>query len=60
MSLNFPDSPSLNDTYTANGTTWIWDGTVWAIRFKTARIDGGVAYSVYTAEQTLDGGTASG
>lgn len=29
MALNFPDSPSLNDTYTFNGNTWIWDGTVW-------------------------------
>jgi hypothetical protein len=60
MAINFPNSPNVDDTYTANGTTWIWNGTVWAIRFKTSRIDGGTAYSVYTDEQTIDGGTASG
>lgn len=27
--LNFPTSPSLNDTYTANGSTWKWNGTSW-------------------------------
>ena len=29
MALNFPDSPSVNDTYTVGSTTWTWDGTVW-------------------------------
>jgi hypothetical protein len=27
--LNFPSSPSVNDTYTANGRTWRWNGTSW-------------------------------
>ena len=27
--LDFPASPSVNDTYTANGKTWKWNGTVW-------------------------------
>ena len=27
--LNFPASPSVNDTYTANGQTYKWDGTLW-------------------------------
>ena len=31
MALNFPDSPSTNDTYSAGGTTWIWDGTLWKV-----------------------------
>ena len=30
MAINFPDSPSVDDTYTAAGRTWVWDGTVWA------------------------------
>lgn len=25
--LNFPNSPSPNDTYEANGRLWVWDGT---------------------------------
>lgn len=27
--LNFPASPSVNDTYSANGGTWRWDGVAW-------------------------------
>lgn len=27
--LDFPTSPTLNQTYTANGLTWKWDGTSW-------------------------------
>jgi hypothetical protein len=29
MSINFPDSPTLNQQFTSGGTTWIWDGTKW-------------------------------
>lgn len=27
--LNFPTSPTLNQIYTANGSSWSWDGTSW-------------------------------
>lgn len=27
--LNFPSSPNVNDTYTANGKSWKWDGISW-------------------------------
>ena len=27
--LNFPSSPSINQQYTANGSTWTWDGVSW-------------------------------
>lgn len=27
--LNFPVSPTLNQVYTANGVSYIWDGTSW-------------------------------
>jgi hypothetical protein len=27
--LNFPSSPTLNQQYTANGSTWTWDGVSW-------------------------------
>jgi hypothetical protein len=27
--FNFPNSPSTNDTYTANGVTFKWNGTIW-------------------------------
>jgi hypothetical protein len=29
--LNFPASPSVDDLYTANGSTWKWDGTSWNV-----------------------------
>ena len=28
-SLNFPNNPSLNQIYTANNTSWQWNGTSW-------------------------------
>lgn len=27
--INFPDSPFVNDTYSFNGRTWKWDGSNW-------------------------------
>ena len=30
MAIDFPNSPTTGDTYTAGGRTWQWDGTVWA------------------------------
>lgn len=29
MPLSFPTSPTLNQTYTYSGRTWIWTGSVW-------------------------------
>jgi hypothetical protein len=29
MALDFPSSPSVNDTYSSGGVTYTWDGTVW-------------------------------
>lgn len=29
MAINFPDSPTLNELFTAAGRTWKWDGTTW-------------------------------
>jgi len=36
MAVNFPNSPSTNDTHTENGFTWKWDGTVWIIQSTAA------------------------
>jgi len=30
MAIDFPSSPSLNDTYSYGGNTWQWDGESWA------------------------------
>lgn len=29
MAINFPNSPALNDTHTAGGYSWTWDGSSW-------------------------------
>ena len=29
MAINFPSSPSVNDTYTFGGRTWLWNGEGW-------------------------------
>lgn len=31
MAINFPDAPTLGDTYTYNTQTYIWNGTAWRI-----------------------------
>ena len=70
MALNFPDSPTVGDTYTAAGRTWVWDGTTWnndatgvydSIAFDTtADLVADVGELVWNEEQeTLDLGLDS-
>ena len=44
MAINFPSSPSLNDTYTTGGITWTWDGSTWKSSSSFTETD-----PVYTA-----------
>ena len=30
--IAFPSNPALNDTYTAAGKTWLWNGTAWQLQ----------------------------
>lgn len=32
MAINFPNSPTLNQTFTEGSTTWFWSGTAWEIQ----------------------------
>lgn len=32
MAIDFPNSPTTNQTYTANGRTWIYDGQKWGLQ----------------------------
>ena len=38
MTVNFPPSPSVNDTYTYNGTTYVFDGVKWVSGGATAYV----------------------
>ena len=31
VAMDFPNSPSVNDTYSVSGKTWKWTGTVWEV-----------------------------
>ena len=54
MAINFPDSPSVNDTHSASGVTWKWDGTTWKAEGSTT------SYSLPTASATVLGGIKVG
>ena len=43
MAINFPDSPSINDTHTVNGRTWVWDGSAWKL---SGTINNGISLEV--------------
>lgn len=70
MAINFPDSPTTGDEFTAAGRTWIWDGATWnndatvefdSVQFDTtaAAIAGVGELSWNATEQTLDLGVNS-
>lgn len=40
MTLSFPSSPTLNETYTASDNTWIWTGSTWDLIRQAAGATG--------------------
>lgn len=70
--INFPDSPTVGDSFTAGGRTWQWTGVFWQAVISQAQsgdttvdsgdIDGNVFISgggplTSTWDATFDGGT---
>jgi hypothetical protein len=39
MAIDFPNSPSVGDTYTVNTRIYEWDGTAWALYDTTYDAD---------------------
>ena len=54
MSLAFPASPSVGDTYTVGARTWTWSGTIWEITGTVA-----AAGSIGTTELASSAVTAA-
>jgi len=40
MAINFPNTPSTNDEFTANGKTWYFTGSNWTLKSITSTADG--------------------
>jgi hypothetical protein len=38
--IDFPNSPTVNQSYTAGGNTWIWDGVAWTLQRITTGAQG--------------------
>ena len=67
MAIDFPNTPTLNDTFDAAGKKWLYNGTSWTlVGVSTAgpggsyNLDGGTAATVYGGIANLDGGGATG
>ena len=66
MAINFPNTPTLDDTFTEGNTTWKWDGTAWNLVtntvarniFTTFSADtGSAAPNIVNDTLTVEGGT---
>jgi hypothetical protein len=40
VAIDFPNSPTLNQSFTAGGSTWIWDGIAWTLQRITTGAQG--------------------
>jgi len=38
MAINFPTSPTLNQIYTFNSISWIWNGSYWDNYFPSSTV----------------------
>jgi hypothetical protein len=55
--IDFPNSPTPNEEFTANGRTWIWDGSVWNAKETTVVLltaDAPLTYDSQTATVGID------
>lgn len=46
MAVNFPDSPTIGDTFSFNGKTYEWDGTSWIIKVEFQQVTTGKAIAM--------------
>lgn len=48
MSINFPSNPALNENYTVNGRSWLWNGKAWQLNTP-------IGPTGYTGSQGIQG-----
>jgi hypothetical protein len=53
MAIDFPNSPTTNQTYTVSGRTWKWTGSVWDLVNPEFTMTAGTSFpsSPATAQQ---------
>lgn len=57
--INFPDSPTVGQTFTVGVRTWQWTGSTWDIvQLNFGNIDGGKSNSVYGGTTNIIAGSA--
>ena len=49
MPLDFPPSPSVNNTYSFGGKTWKWNGAAWEVFFTVSAL-GNIVGTTYEIE----------
>jgi len=59
MPVNFPLSPTLNQTYTSGTTTWEWNGTTWDLRPNNSPTFSSVTSTSATVTGPLSAGSVS-
>ena len=59
MTLSFPSTPALNDTYTTGGSTWVWNGTTWDLVRQAAGPTGPTGNTGDTGPTGATGGTGA-
>lgn len=56
MAIDFPNSPSLNDSHTVSGKTWVYNGSGWVLVGNPTAIPNGAI----TASMLTDMGASAG
>ena len=57
MAIDFPNSPTLNDTFTVGDRTWTWDGTRWEAvqtNFLDLNVSSPLSYTSATQSLSID------
>lgn len=61
MATDFPNSPSVNDIFSAGNIRYIWTGTVWNLySAATDVVSTSTNYSVLKTDNTISASSASG